>query len=233
RPACIAGHGRPHHRRDPHARPRRPRRGAGRPGRHRRRRRPRPPAPLALLRPPSPARGSRVRGSRVRGSRVRSRRARGHRARGHDARVRRARGGRSHGTRTRERRPPDHRTGALMSTYWTTLDSPLGPLLLTAGPDGELTSLSLPGQRNAPAVPPDGRPDAGPFREAEEQLGAYFAGDLKDFRLPLRTTGTPFREKVWAALDAIPYGATTSSGEIAARIGAPRAAVRAVGGAIG
>ncbi|NJP50033.1 methylated-DNA--[protein]-cysteine S-methyltransferase [Streptomyces sp. SBST2-5] len=120
-----------------------------------------------------------------------------------------------------------------MSTYWTTLDSPLGPLLLTAGPDGELTSLSLPGQRNAPAVPPDGRPDSGPFREAEEQLGAYFAGDLKDFRLPLRTTGTPFREKVWAALDAIPYGATTSYGEIAARIGAPRAAVRAVGGAIG
>ncbi|GAA0655709.1 methylated-DNA--[protein]-cysteine S-methyltransferase [Streptomyces thermocarboxydovorans] len=120
-----------------------------------------------------------------------------------------------------------------MTTYWTTLDSPLGPLLLTAGPEGELTSLSLPGQRNAPAVPPGGRLDSGPFREAEEQLGAYFAGDLKEFRLPLRTTGTPFREKVWAALDAIPYGATTSYGEIAARVGAPRAAVRAVGGAIG
>ncbi|BFO16655.1 hypothetical protein SHKM778_30430 [Streptomyces sp. KM77-8] len=79
----------------------------------------------------------------------------------------------------------------------------------------------------------DGRRDPGPFREAERQLTAYFAGDLKEFRLALHATATPFREKVWAALDDVPYGATVSYGEIAARIGAPRAAVRAVGGAIG
>ena len=48
-----------------------------------------------------------------------------------------------------------------------------------------------------------------------------------------RTEGSAFREKVWAALDDIPYGTTATYGEIAARIGAPRAAVRAVGGAIG
>ncbi|MEU3286412.1 methylated-DNA--[protein]-cysteine S-methyltransferase [Streptomyces longwoodensis] len=118
-------------------------------------------------------------------------------------------------------------------TYATHVPSPLGPLLLTAGPDGALTSLSVPGQKNGREMRADWREDTGPFREAAEQLAAYFAGELKEFRLPLRAEGTAFRERVWAALDDVPYGATTSYGEIAARIGAPRAAVRAVGGAIG
>lgn len=72
-----------------------------------------------------------------------------------------------------------------------------------------------------------------PFREAEEQLAAYFAGELKEFRLELRPTGTDFRTRVWDALDDVQYGATTTYGEIAARVGASRVAVRAVGGAIG
>ncbi|GHD22041.1 methylated-DNA--[protein]-cysteine S-methyltransferase [Streptomyces galbus] len=118
-------------------------------------------------------------------------------------------------------------------TYATHVPSPLGPLLLTAGPDGALTSLSVPGQKNGREMRAGWRADPGPFREAAEQLAAYFAGELKEFRLPLRAEGTAFRERVWAALDDVPYGATTSYGEIAARIGAPRAAVRAVGGAIG
>ncbi|WP_079105184.1 methylated-DNA--[protein]-cysteine S-methyltransferase [Streptomyces prasinopilosus] len=122
---------------------------------------------------------------------------------------------------------------AAADTYWTRVESPLGTLLLTAGPDGALTSLSVPGQKGGRAVRDDWRQDPGPFRAAEEQLAAYFAGELKDFRLPLSAAGTPFREKVWAALDDIPHGETVSYGEIAARIGAPRAAVRAVGGAIG
>jgi methylated-DNA-[protein]-cysteine S-methyltransferase len=118
-------------------------------------------------------------------------------------------------------------------TYWTTLDSPLGPLLLTADPDGTLTSLSMPGQKGGRTVQDGWQSDPGPFREAQQQLAAYFAGDLKEFRLPLRAEGTEFRERVWVALDSVPYGATTTYGEIAARIGASRAAVRAVGGAIG
>ncbi|MFC9126093.1 methylated-DNA--[protein]-cysteine S-methyltransferase [Streptomyces sp. NPDC057099] len=121
----------------------------------------------------------------------------------------------------------------MTTTYWTTADGPLGPLLLTAAPTGELTSLSVPGQKGGRVVLDDWRQDPGPFRAAEEQLAAYFAGELKEFRLPWRTEGTAFREKVWAALDDIPYGSTATYGEIAARIGAPRAAVRAVGGAIG
>ncbi|MFD8259365.1 methylated-DNA--[protein]-cysteine S-methyltransferase [Streptomyces griseoluteus] len=117
--------------------------------------------------------------------------------------------------------------------YWTELASPLGPLLLTADADGSLTSVSVPGQKGGRTVQEGWRHDPGPFREAAEQLTAYFAGDLKEFDLPVRVRGTEFRERVWAALDAVPYGATTTYGAIAARVGAPRAAIRAVGGALG
>ncbi|GGS52841.1 hypothetical protein GCM10010238_47800 [Streptomyces griseoviridis] len=119
-------------------------------------------------------------------------------------------------------------------TYWTEIGSPLGPLLLTAATDGALTSLSVPGQKGGRTVQDGvGRSDPGPFREAAEQLAAYFAGELTEFRLPLRAEGTAFRTAVWEALDAVPYGTTTTYGAIAARVGASRAAVRAVGGAIG
>ncbi|PAZ12283.1 cysteine methyltransferase [Streptomyces sp. SA15] len=118
-------------------------------------------------------------------------------------------------------------------THYTTVDSPVGGLLLTADPDGTLTSLCVPGQKNGRTVQDGWRHDPTLFHEAEEQLAAYFAGELKEFRLELRSEGSEFREKVWAALDTVPYGSTTTYGEIASRIGAPRAAVRAVGGAIG
>ncbi|MBL1084070.1 methylated-DNA--[protein]-cysteine S-methyltransferase [Streptomyces actinomycinicus] len=121
----------------------------------------------------------------------------------------------------------------MTAEYYTRLDSPVGRLLLTADADGALTSLSVPGQKGRRAVQDGWLPDAGPFRAAAQQLAAYFAGELKEFRLPLSAHGTEFRERVWAALDELPYGATTAYGEIAARIGAPRAAVRAVGTAIG
>ncbi|GAB1338573.1 methylated-DNA--[protein]-cysteine S-methyltransferase [Streptomyces sp. E-15] len=121
-----------------------------------------------------------------------------------------------------------------MSTvYCTHLDAPVGPLLLTADADGALTSLSVPGQKGGRTVLDGWRDDPGPFRAAAEQLAAYFAGELTAFRLPLRATGTAFRQRVWDALDEVPYGVTATYGEIAARIGAPRTAVRAVGGAIG
>ncbi|MFJ8629495.1 methylated-DNA--[protein]-cysteine S-methyltransferase [Streptomyces sp. NPDC093568] len=118
--------------------------------------------------------------------------------------------------------------------HWTDFDSPLGPLLLTADPaTGALTSLSVPGQKGGRTVQDGWRRDPTLFRAAEEQLAAYFAGELKDFQLELSTAGSEFRERVWAALDDVPYGSTTTYGEIAARIGASRPAVRAVGGAIG
>ncbi|MFF8726122.1 methylated-DNA--[protein]-cysteine S-methyltransferase [Streptomyces sp. NPDC015171] len=123
--------------------------------------------------------------------------------------------------------------GPTGTVYCTHLDTPVGQLLLTADPDGALTSLSVPGQKGGRTVLDGWRHDPGPFRAAADQLAAYFAGELKEFQLPLRPSGTDFRQRVWAALDAVPYGATATYGEIAARIGASRTAVRAVGGAIG
>ncbi|MEU6843475.1 methylated-DNA--[protein]-cysteine S-methyltransferase [Streptomyces sp. NPDC046716] len=115
----------------------------------------------------------------------------------------------------------------------TTLDSPLGELLLTADASGALTSLSVPGQKGGRTVQDDWVRDPAPFAEAARQLAAYFAGELKEFELELSPQGTEFRRRVWDALDTVPYGSTTTYGEVAARIGASRAAVRAVGGAIG
>ncbi|MFJ7044543.1 methylated-DNA--[protein]-cysteine S-methyltransferase [Streptomyces sp. NPDC101112] len=129
--------------------------------------------------------------------------------------------------------PRSSAVSAGQRTYCTTVDSPVGPLLLTADASGVLTSLSVPEQKGGRVPLADWRHDPAPFREAAEQLAAYFAGELKEFRLESRAEGTEFRQRVWAALDDVPYGATTTYGAIASRIGAPRAAVRAVGGAIG
>jgi methylated-DNA-[protein]-cysteine S-methyltransferase len=120
-------------------------------------------------------------------------------------------------------------------TVHTVHPSPLGDLLLTGAlsPSGlTLTSLGVPGRRGAPAVRAKDRAD-GPFAEAHRQLDAYFAGRRSRFELPLATTGTPFQRAVWQALQDIPYGTTTTYGELAARLGVPRAGLRAVGGALG
>ncbi|MFI7383855.1 methylated-DNA--[protein]-cysteine S-methyltransferase [Streptomyces sp. NPDC049813] len=122
------------------------------------------------------------------------------------------------------------------TTYYTTLASPLGELLLTGDAAGALTSLSVPGQKGGRTVEQlrDGPVrDPAPFTAVADQLDAYFAGELKEFDVELRPRGTEFRRRVWDALDEVPYGATTSYGAVAARIGASGVAVRAVGGAIG
>jgi len=69
-----------------------------------------------------------------------------------------------------------------------------------------------------------------PLLTATKELDAYFAGTLKNFTVPLKLDGTPFRQQVWKALQAIPYGETISYKELARRIDNP-AAIRAVGGA--
>lgn len=68
---------------------------------------------------------------------------------------------------------------------------------------------------------------------AAEQLDAYFLGQRQSFDLPLQAAwGTPFQRAVWRALQRIPYGQTTTYGDIARDIGNPKA-VRAVGAAVG
>ena len=66
--------------------------------------------------------------------------------------------------------------------------------------------------------------------EAARQLDAYFAGELTDFDLPLAPAGSRFEQRVWAAMQTIPYGQTRSYGDLAGAIGsAPRAVGRACG----
>ena len=111
-------------------------------------------------------------------------------------------------------------------TLYDTIDSPLGELLL-AGDGQALTALHMDG---LPA--PGWRRDPERFREVAEQLRAYFMGELREFDVPLAPHGTPFQQRVWAALRDIPYGATVSYAELAAAVGRPGAA-RAVGAANG
>ncbi len=75
-------------------------------------------------------------------------------------------------------------------------------------------------------------PDHPVLREAERQIGAYFAGELRVFNLPLAFAGTEFQESVWRALLTIPFGETRSYAALARQIGRP-AAFRAVGAANG
>ena len=94
------------------------------------------------------------------------------------------------------------------------------------GEGDELISLALPYY----PVPMIMERETPVLRETVQQLEAYFAGTLRVFDLPLRLEGTPFRRKVWAQLQQIPYGQVISYGELARRVGQPGAS-RAVGGA--
>ncbi|MGW0840667.1 methylated-DNA--[protein]-cysteine S-methyltransferase [Streptomyces sp. NPDC002787] len=109
----------------------------------------------------------------------------------------------------------------------TVVDSPYGPLTLVAD-DGVLCGLYMTAQRHRPPQESFGARDDTLFGEPEEQLKAYFAGELKEFTLELRLQGTPFQRTVWEQLTRIPYGETRSYGELADALGNPKAS-RAVG----
>lgn len=66
------------------------------------------------------------------------------------------------------------------------------------------------------------------LREAEQQIMVYLEGKRQVLDFPIRMVGTPFQQRVWHALQQIPYGTTRTYGEIATAIGNPRAS-RAVG----
>ncbi len=116
-----------------------------------------------------------------------------------------------------------------MSTYTTTIDTPLGELRLFG--DAEALSsvqlLSLHAQRRGWIE------DGAPLAEAAGQLEQYFSGERRDFDLRLApTAGTGFERAVWGQIAAIPYGETKSYGAIARALGRPDRA-RAVGAATG
>lgn len=116
----------------------------------------------------------------------------------------------------------------------TICSTPLGPLLLAAGPKG-LCGAWFEGQKHWPsdAAGWTADPAHALLREAQAQLAAYFEDRLATFDLPLAPRrGTPFQQAVWQALCAIPRGGTLSYARLAAQVGRP-AAVRAVGAAVG
>lgn len=99
--------------------------------------------------------------------------------------------------------------------------SPFGDMELTYEEDA-VTALKM-AEKKAAGEAPEGLA-LKVFRELDE----YFEGKRKTFDIPLRTHGTAFQEKVWAALRAIPYGEVRSYKEVAEAIGHPKA-YRAVG----
>lgn len=117
-------------------------------------------------------------------------------------------------------------------------ESPLGRILLAADAEG-LTGLWFTGQKYFARGLDSERTEKenSLLQEAKRWLDIYFSGKEPDFTLPLHLSGTPFQKEVWEILCTIPYGCTTTYGEIArqlaARRGIPRMSAQAVGGAVG
>ena len=105
-------------------------------------------------------------------------------------------------------------------------ESPVGRLLL-AGHE-RIESLHFPMGRTRIEPGKDWQYSRETFKQATDQLEAYFKGELKTFDLQLNLCGTCFQKRVWQELVNIPYGETVSYGELAERIGNPKAC-RAVG----
>jgi methylated-DNA-[protein]-cysteine S-methyltransferase len=114
---------------------------------------------------------------------------------------------------------------------YTTIDSPIGPLLLT-GEGDTLRGLSMQGGRRPLAIGSSWQHADHAFPTVRSQLEQYFSGRRQTFELGLELAGSPFELTVWNALRQIPYGTTTSYGALAQQIGHPSAA-RAVGVANG
>lgn len=110
---------------------------------------------------------------------------------------------------------------------YTYVDSPLGELLL-GGAGEALAVIGLPAGKGRRRAEKGWSEDPKAFRDAARQLTQYFLGKRERFELDLAIEGTEFQTEVWRSLARIPYGATWSYGELARRIGRPRA-VRAVG----
>jgi methylated-DNA-[protein]-cysteine S-methyltransferase len=113
------------------------------------------------------------------------------------------------------------------------IESPVGPLRLVGGAAGLAGVLWETQDPSASGFEIEREDDRDPvLLLAARELREYFAGERREFSVPLDFTGTEFQNKVWRALRSIPFGETRSYGELAAQIGAPKAS-RAVGAANG
>jgi methylated-DNA-[protein]-cysteine S-methyltransferase len=98
------------------------------------------------------------------------------------------------------------------SPGWTICESPLGPLTVVAGPAG-ITNIHFSG--HTPRLPDSARQ---PMPEVVGEIEAYFAAERRTFDLDLDLRGTPLQKAVWSRLREIPYGETTTYGQVAERI---------------
>ena len=119
-----------------------------------------------------------------------------------------------------------------MATRHRIIDSPIGELSLVGDEDDTLTGLYFPGHWTNPDRSAFGPAASGAFADAERQLCEYLAGERTAFQLNTRAVGNAFQREVWKAIAAIPYGATSTYGALAAALRAP-SHPRAVGGAVG
>ena len=123
-------------------------------------------------------------------------------------------------------------------TYTQHYNSPLGGILLAADKTG-LTGLWLDGAKYfADNLPEAHTEQETPILlETKRWLDLYFAGNKPDFMPPLHPIGSSFQQAVWDILLQIPYGQTTTYGEIARQLakkqGRARMSAQAVGGAVG
>ena len=123
-------------------------------------------------------------------------------------------------------------------TYTQWYDSPLGRMLLAANNAG-LTGVWFDGEKYFAQYLElqHEEKDTSFLQQTKRWLDVYFSGKEPDFNIPLQFNGTDFQNEVWAMLCTIPYGQTTTYGEIAKRIAAKRGIIRmaaqAVGGAVG
>ena len=122
-----------------------------------------------------------------------------------------------------------------MSPAHVVIPSPIGDLTVVAE-GGAITHLLMDGAKYRPADPDvlgaPGDPVEEPFAAAARQLAAYFAGELREFDLPLAPHGDEFHQKVWALLREIPFGQTRTYGDLARALG-DRNLAQAVGTANG
>jgi AraC family transcriptional regulator of adaptative response/methylated-DNA-[protein]-cysteine methyltransferase len=135
---------------------------------------------------------------------------------------------------------PGHARQAGAGVVIAMLESPLGPLLAAASDEGlcllEYTDrrmlatnlASLPKHLGCAVVPGEQKW----LTRLRHELGEYFAGERREFTVPLAPRGTAFQERVWRELRLVPHGETISYEELARRIGQPsarRAVARANG----
>jgi methylated-DNA-[protein]-cysteine S-methyltransferase len=118
-----------------------------------------------------------------------------------------------------------------MTATHTTIDSPIGELTLVSS-DGVLSGIYFPGHWHMPAPEVFGTRVESGFEQVRQQLGEYFAGERSEFDLTTTTAGEEFQRRVWKLIDRIPYGQTTTYGEMAQELGDP-ALAREVGAAVG